>query len=166
MQAYLTQPEAKRDSDKYGSSLVFYYTKDVFTKAELFSSTDRNSVSAFVMYDMKTGKPMNGCLIYAQAGLYKDTDLLLSASFTNNGVDMKQGACFYERGMPNFTFIDLSSKLGANETLFNDPAGRNLKANIKDVDTHKKTFAVDVYDTTKKDGNGNYAYKRSIEVFY
>lgn len=166
VQAYLTKPDAKTDSDKYGYSLVYYYNKDVFITEELFSPTDRNSVSGFAMYDMKTGKPISNCLIYAQAGLYKDTDLLLSVSYKDNGVSMKFGACLYERGTPNFAFIDLTSKLGANETLFSDPAGRNLHANIKDVDTQKKIFAVDVYDTTKKDAAGNYAYKRSIEVSY
>lgn len=163
VQAYLTNPNAKTDADRYGNSLVFYYNKNVFVTAELFSATDRNSVSAFVMHDIKTGKQMFGCLIYPRAGFYKDADLLLSASFTDNGVDMKQGACLYERGAPDFTFIDLTSKLGVNEALFNDPAGRNLHAEIKNVDTQKKTFAIDVYDTTKKDGDGNYAYKRSIE---
>lgn len=166
VQAYLTQPEAKRDSDKYGSSLVFYYTKDVFIAEGLFSPTDRNSLSGFAMYDMKAGQQISSCIIYSQAGLYKDNDLLLSVSYEDNGASMKFGACLYERGALNFTFIDLSSKLAANEILFNDPAGRNLKANIKDIDTQKKTFAVDVYDTTKKDGGGNYAYKRSIEVSY
>jgi len=166
VQAYLTNQDTKTDSDKYGYSLVYYYTQDAFIVERLFSSTDRNSVSEFTMYDMKTGKAASDCFIYAHAGLYKDADLLLSASYKDNGVDMKQGACLYERGAPNFTFIDLTSKLATDETLFNDPAGQNLHANTKNVDAQKKTFVVDVYDTTKKDGDGNYAYKRSVAVSY
>jgi hypothetical protein len=163
IQAYLTNQDAKTDSDKYGYSLVYYYTNNVFITEGLFSPTDRNSVSAFVMYDMKTGKPISECNILAKAGLYKDADLLLSVSYLDNG---KQGACLYERGTPNFTFIDLTSKLSSTEILFNDPAGRNLHADIKGVDTQKKTFAMGVYDTTKKDADGNYAYKRSLTISY
>lgn len=165
VEAYLTKPEAKTDSDKYGNSLVFYYNKDVFVTAELSSATDRNSVTAFVMHDMKTGKPMFDCLIYSQAGLYKDTDLLLSASYTDNGVDMKQGVCFYNRGAPNFTFVDLTPQLAKNETLFDDPAGRNLHASLRKVDNDQSVI-VDVYDTSKVDVKGNYAYKRSVKVGY
>lgn len=166
VQAYLIKPEAKTDSDKYGSSLVFYYTKDVFIKAELFSSTDRNSISGFTMHDMKSGKQISPCYIFPQAGLYKDNDLLLSVSYTEPVPGAKNGVCFYERGASNFTFIDLTSKLSTDEILFSDPTGQSLKANIKDIDTKKKTFAVDVYDTTKKDRSGNYIYKRSIEISY
>ena len=166
VQAYLTKPEAKTDSDKYGSSLVFYYNNDVFITTELFSPTDRNSISAFVMHDMKTGKPIFNCIIYARSGLYKDADLLLSVSFIDNGVTPKFGACLYQRGAVNFSFIDLTPKLSAMETLFSDPTGRDLKAGIKNVDTQKKTFSVDVYDTSKKDQSGNYVYKRSLEVSY
>jgi hypothetical protein len=163
--AYLAKPEAKTDSDKYGGSLVFYYTKNAFIREELVSSTDRDSVSAFTMYDMKTGKPISDCSIYAHAGLYKDSDLLLSASFSD-GASPKNGVCFYQRGAPNFTFIDLTSRLASTETLFNDPSGRNLNASIRDVDTQGKTFTIAVYDTTRKDADGNYAYTRGIEVAY
>ncbi|MBV9349331.1 MAG: hypothetical protein JO026_01120 [Patescibacteria group bacterium] len=166
MQAYLTNPDAKTDADKYGQSLVFYYTKDAFIKERLYSSTDRNSVSAFTMHDMKTGKEISECVILPPAGLYKDSDLLLSVSYVDTGTAMKDGVCLYQRSDPNFRFIDLTSKLTANETLFNDPAGRDLKATITNVDTARKTFDVAVYDMTKKSADSSYAYKRSITVAY
>lgn len=167
VRAYLTKPEAKTDSDKYDSSLVFYYTKNVFIAAELYSSTDRSSVSAFIMHDMKTGKPIADCNILAQAGLYKDNDLLLSATYKDNGI---QGVCLYERGTPNFKFIDLTPQLSSTETLFADPAGQDLRAMINHVDEQKRTFLIDVYDNTIKNASGavvpGYKYKRSIEVSY
>jgi hypothetical protein len=166
VQAYLTDPNAKTDSDKYGYSLVFYYTKEVFIAEGLFSPTDRDSVSGFSMRDMRTGKEIGECDIYAQAGLYKDSDLLVSVSYVGEPPYAKTGVCLYERGTPNFTFIDLASKLSSGETLFSDPTGQNLRASMKKVDTQKKAFAVSVYDTAKKGPNGDYAYKRSIEAFF
>lgn len=155
----------KTDAEKYGNKLVYYYTKDNFIVAGLYYWANLNNIDAFAMYDMKTGKPMSSCLIYAQAGLYRDPDLLLSASFTDNGVDMKQGVCFYNRGAPNFTFVDLTPQLAKNETLFDDPAGRNLHASLRKVDNDQSVI-VDVYDTSKVDVKGNYAYKRIIKVGY
>ena len=152
------------DAQNYGLSLVYFYNQDVFIAAEKHSF--EGGITAFVMHDMKTGQKISDCIIFANAGLYKDTDLLLSVSFIDNGVSPKFGACLYERGAPNFTFIDLTPKLSATETFFSDPAGRDLKANIQDVDTQKKTFTVDVYDTGKKDQAGNYVFRRSLEVSY
>ncbi len=170
IKTYLTKqkeyPYGLTDAQNYGSTLVYYYTRDVFIAAGVGDWRDRNSPLGFSLYNMKTGQQISSCVIYSQAGFYKNNDLLLSVSYIDNGTVMKYGACLYQRRSANFTFIDLTSKLGANETLFNDPAGRSLKATIKDVDTQKKTFVVDVNDMTKKDADGNYVYKRSIKVSY
>lgn len=169
IKTYLTRgkdyPYEIPDAEKYGETLVYYYTKENFIVAGLYYWANLNNIDAFTMYGTKTGKPMNSCLIYAQAGLYKDPDLLLSASFTDNGVDMKQGVCFYNRGAPNFTFVDLTPQLAQNETLFDDSAGRNLHASLRKVDNDQSVI-VDVYDTSKVDVKGNYVYKRSIKVGY
>ncbi len=155
-------------ADIYGRSLVYYFTDDVFIEA--WKNTWDGAVVAYELRDIQSGQIVSDCVIYAESGLYKDEDVLLSVSYTgsflNYPPDAKPGVCLYERGAPNFTFIDLSSKLTSTETLFNDVMGQILTASIKDVDTQKRTFAVDVYDTTKTDVDGNYAYKRSIEVSY
>lgn len=164
--AYLTNPAQiadPTDAQKYGSSLIYYYDSNAFIAAEKSDAANNASVTAFTMRNIKTGQRINDCNIYTSAGLYKDSDLLLSVSSEDNG---KFGVCMYKRGDPNFSFIDLSSQLSSTETLFSDPAGQNLKAGIKNVDTQKKTFSVDVYDTSKKDANGAYVYKRSLEVSY
>ena len=163
-------PNAKTDAEKYGSKLVYYYTKENFIAAELYNWSELNNINAFTMYEMKTGKPISECNILGRAGLYKDSDLLISATYIDNGTSMKQGACLYERGTTNFKFIDLTSQLSSTETLFIDPAGQDLRAMIRDVDKQKRTFLVDVYDNTIKDASGTqvfgYKYKRSIEVSY
>lgn len=170
IKTYLTRgkdyPYELTDAEKYGERLVYYYTKENFMVAELYYWANINNIDVFSMYDTKTGQQISECSIYAQAGLYKDSDFLLSASSMDVPPNAKEGACLYERGAPNFTFIDLSSKLGATETLFSDPTGQTLKANVRNVDTQNKTFTVDVYDTINKDASGNYAYKRSIEISY
>lgn len=158
------QPNATTDTEKYGYSVVYFYNKDIFIAGEKHSPD--GAVTAFVSHDLKTGEKIGDCTIFANAGLYKDNDLLLSVTYKDNGVDMQQGACLYERGESNFKFIDLSSKLSESESLFSDPAGQNLKAVIKNIDTLKKTFAVEVYDTATKDVSGNYASKKLLEVSY
>lgn len=161
---------AKTDAEKYGQSLIYYYTKDNFIAANLYNWADQSNINAFTMYDMKTGKPISECNILARAGMYKDSDILLSASYIDNGTSMKLGACLYERGAPNFKFIDLTPQLSSTETLFADPAGQDLRAMITHIDKEKRTFLVDVYDNTIKDASGavvpGYKYKRSIEVSY
>ncbi len=154
------------DAQRFGYSIIYYYDKDAFIAGSLGDWRDINSLSGFTLYDMKTGKQISPCAIYAQAGLYEEGDLLLSVSYTGEAPYAKNGVCLYERGAPNFTFIDLTSKLGANETLFSDPTGQGLWAHIRNVDSRKGMFAVDVYDTTKTDAEGKYAYKRSIAVSY
>lgn len=154
---------AKTDAMKYGNSLIYYYTKDNFIAAGLYNWSDLNNISGFSMFDAKTGKLMSECDILGAAGLYKDADFLISVSYKDNGI---QGICFYDRGAPNFTFVDLTPQLAKDETLFDDPMGRNLHASLRNVDTHDQSVLVDVYDTTKRDAKGNYAYKRSIKVGY
>ena len=170
IKTYLTEqknyPYEITDAENYGRSLVFYYTKDVFIWASRSDWADRNSLTSFSMRDMKTGEDIGDCGIYKEAGLYKDENLLLSATIIDTGYDIKQGVCLYERGAPNFTYVDLTPELVSSETLFNDPEGRNLRANIKDVNVDKRTLVVDVYDEEKKDAEGNHPYKRSIEVSY
>lgn len=156
----------RSEAEKYGNNLVYYYTKDNFIVGGLSYWANINDIQSFVMYDMKTGQPISPCYIYGQAGLYKDANLLLSVSHTEQEPDAKNGICFYVRGAPNFNFIDLTPQLGANETLFKDPTGQSLAATVKDVDTKNQTFSVEVYDTTKKGADGNYAYKRSIELSF
>lgn len=158
------QPNATTDAEKYGYSVVYFYNKDIFIAGEKHSPD--GLVTAFVSHELKTGEKIGDCTIFANAGLYKDNDLLLSVTYKDNGVDMEQGACLYQRGESNFKFIDLSSKLSESETLFSDPLGQSLAAYIRNVDTQEKTFEVDVYDTGNKDAEGNYVFKRSIEVSY
>lgn len=153
------------DTQNYGYTQVYYYTKDSFIVGGKIDPANIN-VAGYDMYDMKTGQKINECAIYTNAGFYRDKDLLLSVSFKDNGVDIKYGACLYKRGNVNFAFLDVSSKLDQTETIFSDPAGQNLKAVIKNVNTQNKTFVVDVYDTTKKGLDNNYIYKRSVEVSY
>lgn len=166
IQTYLTRgkdyPYELMDAEKYGNTLVYYYTKENFIVAGLYYWANLNNIDAFTLYNTKTGKPISECNILAQAGLYKDSDLLLSVSHKDNGV---QGVCFYNRGAPNFTFVDLTPQLAKNETLFDDPMGRNLHASLRKVD-NDQSIIVDVYDTSKVEVKGNYAYKRSIKVGY
>jgi hypothetical protein len=154
------------DAWNYGHALVYYYTKDGFIAAQRDDWADRNSLSSFAMHDMKTGEQISDCSIFAEAGLYRDSDLLLSATYTDHGNVMRAGACLYERGAPNFTFIDLTSELGPTESLFDDPDGRDLRAAVKGVNTNERTFVVDVYDEGKRDLEGRHPYKRSMEVSY
>lgn len=168
IRTYLTNPTGftdPTDAQKYGFTLIYYYNKDNFIVAEKTDPVS-NVIMGFTMYNMKTGQQISNCAIIPNAGLYKNNDLLLSASFIGVAPYTKQGICLYERGTPNFTFIDLSSKLSSTETIFNDSTGRSLNATIKNVDTQNKTLVVYVYNTTKKDADGNYAYKRSMKISY
>lgn len=150
------------DAERYGHKLVFYYTKDVFVVAEK-NSWDA-PVVAFAMNSMKTGEKISVCSIFAEAGLYKSEDILVSASFLNNGDT--QGVCLYERGEANFAFINLDAELSPTETFFNDPTGQRLSAGIKNVDINKNTLLLDVYDRSRVGRDGNYAHNRILKVIY
>lgn len=168
IETYLAEKEYPYDTDAemYGNALVYYYTKDRFIAAWRHDWADRNSLSSFAMHDVKTGEWISDCTIFRDAGLYRDSDLLLSVTHIDDGNTVRKGACLYERGASNFVFIDLTSKLLPTEDLFNDPTGGRLKAAIREVDTNARTFVVDVFDTEREDAEGGYARKRSIEVSY
>lgn len=153
------------DAQKYGSYVVYYYDKNSFIVGE---KTDplSDTPTAYVMRDIKNGQKIGDCIIFREAGLYKSEDALISVSFVDEGVVVKQGVCFYELGAERFTFIDMTPQLGETETLFTDPAGRDLNAVTKNVDTQKKTLTVDVFDKGSRNASGAYVYKRSIEISY
>ncbi|HFC10822.1 MAG TPA: hypothetical protein ENJ75_01340 [Candidatus Kaiserbacteria bacterium] len=169
IRTYFTNPFGitnPTEAQKYGYTLIYYYNKSAFIMANLYYWENIHNIASFAMYSMKTGKQISNCTIYSEAGLYKKGNLLLSVSSTGSTTSVKTGICFYERGAPNFTFIDLSPRLSKTETFFSDATGHTLKAVTKNVDTKNKTLDVNVYDTTKKDASGNFAFKRTMKVSY
>lgn len=111
-------------------------------------------------------RPPGHHAVWLVAGRHRDSNTLLSATYRDTGARTEYGACLYERGLPNVTFIDLTGRLSGTETLFSDPKGQDLRASITDVDTEGRSFVVDVYDTTKKESEDRYTRTRSIEVSY
>ncbi len=158
-------PNKISDEQNYGYAVVYYYTNDVFIVGEKYDPANQNA-AAYDMHDMKNGQQISSCAIARDAGMYKDNDLLLSVSFTDKRGEMKHGVCVYNRGESNFKFVDLSSKLTSSESIFSDPSGQSRNASIKNLNTQNKTLFVSVYDKTKKSSDGNYVFKRNMEVAY
>ncbi len=155
------------DTEKYGYSLVYYYDNEKFIEAQKTYSTDDKSINSFILKDIKTGQYVNNsCIIFAKTGSYRDSSILMSGSSRTVGASGQEGVCIYEKGAANTTFIDLSSKLLATETIFKDPSGQNISTTIKNVDTNKRTFEIDVFSTVKKDSNGNNIYVKSLQLSY
>lgn len=162
IETYLVWTPGKTDAEKYGRSLVYYYDTSRFIEAQKVMPNDDSSVSSYVLRNIQNGEIVPGCVIYKDSGLYKGENILLSISFLNE----KQGICIYEKGSSNFNFVDLSSKLAGNETLFKDPAGQLMTASITNVDTKKRIISIGVYSKDKKDSQGNYSISKNINVSF
>lgn len=166
IEAYLINKYGKTEAEKYGHSLIFYYDSFRFIEAQKRMPNNNESISAYVLYDTQTGKRVPGCAIIKDAGFYKDESILLSGSFLDSMSEIKEGICYYERGFSYFKFVDISSKVNPNETIFKDPAGQMLTASLANIDIKNRTLTVSVYNKSKKDSSGNYLFSRNISLSF